>query len=92
MSMPTTVQPQPPENTEPTEEFENALRLWRIDSFRELKFTQREAELLADAMTPAWIKIRNGDTKLFESPLSYSRVKKMLEDGCPPKLLVKILT
>lgn len=74
------------------EKKEHELTTWRIESFRDLGFTSREAEALAKATSVSVIKTRDGKEKRYETPLAFSRVKKMLEQGCSPRMAVTILT
>lgn len=71
---------------------EHELMSWRIESFRDLGFTTREAKALARAKSVSVIKTRDGKEKRYETPLAFSKVKKMLEQGCSPRMAVTILT
>jgi hypothetical protein len=59
---------------------EQKLREFRVEHYRDMRFSSKEAELLADA---------KGDDGF---PLNYRKVKAALEKGCTHKLAVKIFT
>ena len=58
----------------------------RVESFETLGFSKKDSKKLADAKHRTNI----GD-KLYDFPLSWHYVKKMLDDGCTHKLALKIL-
>jgi len=86
--------PKPEESvvTEPTKTSGDEMRAWRVECFRDLQFTEREAEALADALTVDYIKDKAGMPRRYESPLHHSKAKKMLEAGVNHKQIVNLLT
>ena len=58
----------------------------RVYSFESLGFTEEDAKKLADAKHRSHI----GD-KVYDFPLSWHYVKKMLDGGCSHELALKIL-
>lgn len=76
------------------------LRASRAEMFMELvykegkAFTHKEAEILADSTDVDEVQIGEKDNRRtfrYERPLHVSKVRKMLEDGCHPKLVIRIL-
>jgi hypothetical protein len=84
----------PEENlvVDPAKTSGNELRAWRIECFRDLQFTEREAEKLADAITVDIVKDKAGVPRRYESPLHHGKAKKMLDAGVNHKQIVNLLT
>lgn len=88
-------QPNKPEENlvvEPAKTSGDEMRAWRVECFRDLKFTEKEAEALADALTVDVIKDKAGMPRRYESPLHHSRAKKMLDAGVNHKQIVNLLS
>lgn len=57
-------------------------------------FTRKEAEVLAEVTVVDEVKIGQKDLQkiqYYERPLHPSKVKKMLDQGCHPKMVLRIL-
>lgn len=61
----------------------------RVERFRDLGFTTKEAEDLAVATQLSEVKTKKG-TQRIEIPLHPSKVQKVLDQGCPPRTAVRI--
>lgn len=84
----------------PAKQDTGGLRADRIEHFMELTyrsglaFTRKEAEVLADVMDYDVVMIGKKDNKVekrYERPLHVSKVRKMLDAGCHPKMVLRIL-
>lgn len=58
----------------------------RVQSFETLGFSKKDSKKLSDAR-----KITEINGKLYDFPLSWHDVKKMLDGGCTHELALKIL-
>ena len=74
------------QNMSTTETDKESLADHRVSTFEELGFTKEDAEKLASTKS---IDIING--KHYDFPLSWHKVKKMLDNGCTHELALKIL-
>lgn len=58
----------------------------RVESFEMLGFSKKDAKALADTRYMTYI-----GNKGYDFPLSWHKVKKMLDGGCSHELALKIL-
>lgn len=70
------------------------LQDYRVERFEDLRFTAKEAEVLADAVEFVDVKskTRRGDERIQQVgiPLHATRVRRMLENGCTHKQALRI--
>lgn len=68
----------------------NELEEFRISTFEVLGFSKEDSEKLSNVKVPLEVKTKSG-LRTYDEPLSWHKVKKMLDAGCTTELALKIL-